>query len=108
MLVTILVFYGKKDYNYYGEFKYSMTSEGNFGRYYYFVPILERFAIGLALGLGNQSFISGIVSISILLGCGILVLVKSPYAEPYANLRVTLNYIIGICIMTIYTYLNFK
>lgn len=107
-LIEVTLLYALFSQDYFGEFKSKLRAGKLCQNCYYYLHILQRLVIGVALGVGKGSYISGIACGSYLILMLVAMLVLRPYSSKEHNIRGVINYLCGIGIIGIYTFVSFK
>lgn len=107
VLIVLCALYIRSNETLFGEFKYSFKVNKFSSNCYYLIPVVEKIAIGGALGALNTSYISAVVGIVLLLATAAVTLVKKPFAEKFSNERVAVNKLLSALILGVYIFLNF-
>ena len=105
IMSVILWLYISKQEIWVGQFKAEFNSN-NFSKLYYLIPILSKFVIGTIIGLGNSHYLSGIISILILLADIIIVALLKPYIDKHHNIRSLIHNSISSLILIFYIVLS--
>ena len=107
ILGLLLWIFVTKDHNWMGEYKENFNWNV-FSGLYYLIPIAQRFFVGILLTAASMSYISGIVAVSLLIICIVVVAVKKPFVDNSENARSIVTNIYGIMILSLYIGLSIK